>query len=708
MDAMPYKTKAARILDILLIAGFFCLVFVLSLRRLSDYDLWGHLKAGEYLFKTGSILTTHYFNCSWPEFPYLNHEWLFQAITYRLYVSGGEISLVSLQLLLLMLSFFILYKTARLYSDNIPVIVFVLALGVLASSHRFVLRPQHFSYVFLLINLFSLHQYSRGRTQYLYILPVVMLLWVNIHAESTWGLVVPFIFLVIEAVRVYLTKEFISKAPSPSPSRGEGYKVSPPLRGGDEGEGDLCDFTNDRISKKEDTAGLKKLTIVFILIAAASLINPFTYKTVIWPLLVMSEQFAGVEELLAPTELRYLPFWIYFGIFVIAVIFSFRRIKIHFLFIALFFSVIAWIANRGIPHFVFASAPVIVAGLSGISSLATRRHKLSSSLVEDRTAQDIKSKEGFRIQPSQPLRRSMPGRNDKINYLLRLLLLSLIAAAIFFIVTDRRYLRKFDNVPYPEGAVKFIKDKEIKGNMFNLHGWGGYLVWELYPSVKVYIDNRFFHRKFFAEYEKILSGEMEWQELLNKYKINIVLLNYSPSDAVNLRDHLFRSSDWRLAYWDDYSLLYLKNEAGFKDINDEYSMRIVNPDTYRFRPYGLERTILMSASEEVRKNIENAENSWTARFMLGNIMYSLGDAGGASSNFKDAIRLSPDQSPAIYFNLGQAYMAAGRLADAEESFKEVIKLEPVAEAYQALRRVYLLQGKNKEAEVIFKKHLREK
>ncbi len=47
------------------------------------------------------------------------------------------------------------------------------------------------------------------------------------------------------------TKEFISKAPSPlpSPSRGEGCNTSPPLRGGDEGEGDVCGFTNDRISK---------------------------------------------------------------------------------------------------------------------------------------------------------------------------------------------------------------------------------------------------------------------------------------------------------------------------------------------------------------------------------------------------------------------------------------------------------------------------
>jgi len=44
------------------------------------------------------------------------------------------------------------------------------------------------------------------------------------------------------------TKEFIGKAPSPSPSTGEGFNISPPLRGGDEGEGDVCGFTNDRIS----------------------------------------------------------------------------------------------------------------------------------------------------------------------------------------------------------------------------------------------------------------------------------------------------------------------------------------------------------------------------------------------------------------------------------------------------------------------------
>jgi hypothetical protein len=50
------------------------------------------------------------------------------------------------------------------------------------------------------------------------------------------------------------TKGFISKAPSPlpSPSREEGCNISPPLRGGDEGEGDVCGYTNDRISNADE------------------------------------------------------------------------------------------------------------------------------------------------------------------------------------------------------------------------------------------------------------------------------------------------------------------------------------------------------------------------------------------------------------------------------------------------------------------------
>ena len=60
-------------------------------------------------------------------------------------------------------------------------------------------------------------------------------------------------------VEIQNTKKFIRKAPSPSPSpsRGDGNNTTPPLRGGDKGEGDVCGFTNDRINKGGSLCGLK-------------------------------------------------------------------------------------------------------------------------------------------------------------------------------------------------------------------------------------------------------------------------------------------------------------------------------------------------------------------------------------------------------------------------------------------------------------------
>ena len=51
-----------------------------------------------------------------------------------------------------------------------------------------------------------------------------------------------------------LIKEFISEAPapSPSPSSEEGCNIPSPLRGGDEGEGDVCGFTKEHISNRKE------------------------------------------------------------------------------------------------------------------------------------------------------------------------------------------------------------------------------------------------------------------------------------------------------------------------------------------------------------------------------------------------------------------------------------------------------------------------
>jgi hypothetical protein len=83
-------SKNHSIVDRSLLVSAFLLAVIYSLRRMADTDLWAHLTCGEYLFRHGTILKTHFFNCSWPDFPYVNHSWLFQAVIYFVDWTTGE------------------------------------------------------------------------------------------------------------------------------------------------------------------------------------------------------------------------------------------------------------------------------------------------------------------------------------------------------------------------------------------------------------------------------------------------------------------------------------------------------------------------------------------------------------------------------------------------------------------------------------------
>ncbi len=629
------KRPFVSLLDACLILGALSLAFSLSLRRISDYDMWFHLKIGQYILQTGHILKTYYYNCSWPNFPFLDHEWLFQVITYGIYKPFGETGLVVLQVSLVVAAFFILFRILKLYTDSSFLIAIVLCLGIVASAHRFALRPNHFSYIFLLFMLFSLHQFKHGRIRYVYLLPPIMLLWVNIHAESLWGIVVPGVFATAEwAKQAKQAKHLFGK--------GSGKKA------------------------------LKHLTVAYLLVILVSLVNPFTYKTVIWPLKVMSEQFGGVEELLPPITAMYLPFWIYFGVFVLTSILSIRRIDMTWLSLSIIFAVIAWTANRGIPHFVFISAPLIAMNLMNIKDFIVKRFDWLERLI-------------------------------RFSFIPRIILLILIILLIRSIVSGPGYLKKFDNIPYPEDAITFMQNNGITGNIFDNHGWGGYLIWKYYPEVRPYIDGRFFHKRFFDEYNLILSG-IGWKELLAKYNISLVLLPYSTGQEKNLRDYLFNDPDWSLIYWDDTSLLYARDTEKNAGVINVYSTRMINPDTDRYNPSNLSPAGLEKAINEVRNNLVSAPNSWKAHAIMGSLLYQKGDFHKAIDEYKKAIRISNGGIGGLYYSLALCYQSAGDVDKEESALRKAVKLMPDNEDVRlTLGRLLLLKGRYKEAEPYIKR-----
>lgn len=153
-----------------------------------DPDVWWHVKVGQ------EILATHH----WPTVdPYsftvagqhwLAYEWLGDVMLAATFRIGG---MRGLELLLMVLGSAImlaLYALATLRSGNskagfvASVILFVLA------AASFTLRPQMLGYLFLILTVIILERFRQGKRGSVWLLPVLMLVWVNTHGSWIIGL----------------------------------------------------------------------------------------------------------------------------------------------------------------------------------------------------------------------------------------------------------------------------------------------------------------------------------------------------------------------------------------------------------------------------------------------------------------------------------------------------------------------------------------
>ena len=72
----------------------FAYAFFFASRPLSDGDFWWHLKAGEYIFQTGSIPRTDHFSFTNYGKEWIAHVWLSEAIFFLVYSRLGFNALI--------------------------------------------------------------------------------------------------------------------------------------------------------------------------------------------------------------------------------------------------------------------------------------------------------------------------------------------------------------------------------------------------------------------------------------------------------------------------------------------------------------------------------------------------------------------------------------------------------------------------------------
>jgi hypothetical protein len=165
---------------------------VLVLHNQADLDLWGRLAMGALVFHSGGFPYRDIFSYTALNAPWIDHEWGAGVLFYGLLTQFGSASLFWLKLFLLLLTVFLLARTHRLPSRTAAhtgwFLSSLLMLILVMPHFSATLRCHLFSILFYACFLWILEQFRHGIKPYrLWFLPFIMMLWVNLHGGFALG-----------------------------------------------------------------------------------------------------------------------------------------------------------------------------------------------------------------------------------------------------------------------------------------------------------------------------------------------------------------------------------------------------------------------------------------------------------------------------------------------------------------------------------------
>lgn len=175
----------------------FCLLVAGFLHPISaiTQDLGRHLLVGEIVIKTGDVPKTNLFSYTYPDFPFINHHWLSEVIFYLTYQLTGFNGLLLFMILVVTAAFGLLFFSI-LKKTNIIAISIVSILYLRVLFERTDVRPEIFSFLFLSVFIVILYKYRQHYTRWIFLLPFLELLWVNMHIYFVVGIAVLGLFFV--------------------------------------------------------------------------------------------------------------------------------------------------------------------------------------------------------------------------------------------------------------------------------------------------------------------------------------------------------------------------------------------------------------------------------------------------------------------------------------------------------------------------------
>ena len=148
----------------------------------------------------------------------------------------------------------------------------------------------------------------------------------------------------------------------------------------------------------------------------------------------------------------------------------------------------------------------------------------------------------------------------KERYAFNFLIIALLVIWVAKLIPGRTEVASRIAKDYPVAAIQYMRQHAQPSPMFNDYGYGGYLIWQLGPAQKVFIDGRadmYEYAGVFQDYSHIANLERDALPVLAKYGIQSCLIKRKSALATLLA----ASPDWKQTYADENSAIFVRSRA---------------------------------------------------------------------------------------------------------------------------------------------------
>lgn len=220
----------------------------------------------------------------------------------------------------------------------------------------------------------------------------------------------------------------------------------------------------------------------------------------------------------------------------------------------------------------------------------------------------------------------------------------------------------------PAAAADFLAKENLPANLYNGYDQGGYVIFRLYPRLKVFQDSRV--SAYPAEFLAPLHAQSEGRfppDLFERFGINTALV------AIPEARPAFPAGQWAVLFWDDRFCVLTRRAAVRAELLARLEYQAFLPWPGELKT-GEDRATLELLATEMRRN-QHARRAPSAVLAadLGLILTKLGRFEEARESLLAAVSLAPREAAAWAY-LGRAHEGLGARAAAAAAYAKAVKL----------------------------------